>query len=756
MASFLRSLPTPVRASIPLLLGAAGPSFGLVTVTDHGLTTPTLTADDTGFTGTSNQRFGWDVESFSQSFTLADAGTLGSIYLGYNAFEDGDTLTFDLFVNDDLVQGGIVLDGNNFSGAAGDNNDGPFYWMEFDLSSLNVPLEAGTNSFKMTATANTGNSWALAPRYHLSASSYPGGELGGLPTTGDLAFAVTVLRPDVDGDGLTDDYELANTDPPSATALVPGEDDDGDGMTNEQEFHGQDSLGEVHGFGRTMASLADTDADGIDDEEELSGAQNPYQVGHFPGDAPGGAPGQATNPNDPDSDDDGILDGEEVSSGTDGFITNPNDDDTDGDTLGDEWEASNDIDPTDDGSGDIDNGDAGDPDMDSLDNGTEFALGTNPRNGDTDDDGYGDEVEDEFGSWASAGATGTDPLNPDTDGDGLLDGEENPDSGTPGGPVHASDPNDFDSDFDLYGDGDEVAQGSDPTSDTSVPTGSPFRQVGFADATGGWQIAAGVSAGAGSELLPGSGDYVLIDGSSSGNGLRIEHANPSLTALPAGTFHCSVDLRVEGELTGAGSFNILASGAQVTNSDAATHCILRLFGDGSVQAYDGSAFQPVVPVGGIVAGTTYTAQIDHNLTGGTWDARVYDRTSGALVGSISGVTVRPTSDPNAEPLYFTVGVQPPAQNSWDVAVDNMIESLDPIVVDVPDSLRVLSAGFNGGAFEVNVEGFDTGKMYVLRRSTDLQTFADVGTPFTPAASTDTVSDPSPEGPAAFYRIEEAP
>ena len=499
MASFLRSLPTPVRASIPLLLGAAGPSFGLVTVTDHGLTTPTLTADDTGFTGTSNQRFGWDVESFSQSFTLADAGTLGSIYLGYNAFEDGDTLTFDLFVNDDLVQGGIVLDGNNFSGAAGDNNDGPFYWMEFDLSSLNVPLEAGTNSFKMTATANTGNSWALAPRYHLSASSYPGGELGGLPTTGDLAFAVTVLRPDVDGDGLTDDYELANTDPPSATALVPGEDDDGDGMTNEQEFHGQDSLGEVHGFGRTMASLADTDADGIDDEEELSGAQNPYQVGHFPGDAPGGAPGQATNPNDPDSDDDGILDGEEVSSSTDGFITNPNDDDTDGDGLkdGDEydihysdplltdsdgdglpdgeevnthgtdpglfdsdddglddgWEVTHVLDPNDNGDVDPVNGATGDPDEDDLDNFTEYLLGTNPRSGDSDTDGLtdGDEVL----------VHGTDPSLPDTDGDTLSDNDELT--------VHGTDPTQADSDGDGATDGDEIATGHEPGDPDDFP-----------------------------------------------------------------------------------------------------------------------------------------------------------------------------------------------------------------------------------------------------------------------------------------------
>ena len=38
-------------------------------------------------------------------------------------------------------------------------------------------------------------------------------------------------------------------------------------------------------------------------------------------------------PDNDDTDDDGILDGEEVIPGVDGFITNPTDDDTDGDFL---------------------------------------------------------------------------------------------------------------------------------------------------------------------------------------------------------------------------------------------------------------------------------------------------------------------------------------------------------------------------------------------------------------------------------------
>jgi hypothetical protein len=44
-----------------------------------------------------------------------------------------------------------------------------------------------------------------------------------------------------DGDGLPDSYELAHTNPPSATAMAPDEDPDGDGFSNLREFqHGTD------------------------------------------------------------------------------------------------------------------------------------------------------------------------------------------------------------------------------------------------------------------------------------------------------------------------------------------------------------------------------------------------------------------------------------------------------------------------------------------------------------------------------------
>jgi hypothetical protein len=175
------------------LVGAAGAA---VTVTDNGLTAPTLGANDTGYTGATTDRFGWDTETFGQTFSVASPGTIDSIYLGYNAFDDGDTITITLSVNGSEVVSGLLLDGNNFSGdSSSDSNASPYYWMRFDLSSEAVPVTAGSNSFTLAATANTGNSWALAPRWVRNPAPYAGGAASGLATSSDadMAFVVTVV-----------------------------------------------------------------------------------------------------------------------------------------------------------------------------------------------------------------------------------------------------------------------------------------------------------------------------------------------------------------------------------------------------------------------------------------------------------------------------------------------------------------------------------------------------------------------------------
>ena len=67
-------------------------------------------------------------------------------------------------------------------------------------------------------------------------------------------------------------------------------------------------------------------------------------------------------------------------------------------------------------------------------------------------------------SDAQEAALGTDPANPDTDEDGLFDGAE---------VTAGTDPTLSDSDGDGFGDNAEVINGSDPNDPASVPPGEP-------------------------------------------------------------------------------------------------------------------------------------------------------------------------------------------------------------------------------------------------------------------------------------------
>jgi hypothetical protein len=107
-----------------------------------------------------------------------------------------------------------------------------------------------------------------------------------------------------------------------------------------------------------------------------------------------------TNPDDPDTDHDGLADRDEIELGT-----SPLNADTDGDGLADGDETRRF------GSNPL----AKDSDNDGLDDMDEVRRGTLPTQADTDGDGLADGVER---------AHGTDPLNRDTDGDGLPDGLE--------------------------------------------------------------------------------------------------------------------------------------------------------------------------------------------------------------------------------------------------------------------------------------------------------------------------------------------
>lgn len=172
------------------------------------------------------------------------------------------------------------------------------------------------------------------------------------------------LDGDTDGDGIPDDYELANELNPGDPSDAP-QDFDGDGLSNLEEFN----LG-------TDPNQADTDADGLPDGVEQDIGTDPLRA---------------------DTDLDGLIDGDEVNF----FGTDPLNADTDGGCLSDGIEVlvlgRNPFVPGDDN---------GDDDGDGLLNCDEVALSTDPANPDTDGDTRldGQEVLD-----------GTDPLVPNDD-----------------------------------------------------------------------------------------------------------------------------------------------------------------------------------------------------------------------------------------------------------------------------------------------------------------------------------------------------
>ncbi len=315
---------------------------------------------------------------------------------------------------------------------------------------------------------------------------------------------------DMDNDNLPDEWEElffpGDLTQLNGTATGPGSgagsgDFDGDGLRDIDEFNNSGN-----------PTLVDSDLDTLTDLEEFEGSLNPYQTGHIAGNPPGGVPGASTMLNIPDSDGDGVNDGQEVngqnSSGVShGFgPTNPNDGDSDGDGLPDDWEINNMIDPTDDGGGDENNGEFGDPDGDNLDNTEEFMQGTNPQQADTDGDGLNDDEElfqhntnplladtdndglddqDELNGTLDDVAHGfgpTDPLIADVDEDGLGDGDEIRGSNSGN---FVSNPIVLDTDMDGFNDGFEVLRNSNPDDSNSLPGTGDITIAGMPNASFG-------------------------------------------------------------------------------------------------------------------------------------------------------------------------------------------------------------------------------------------------------------------------------
>ena len=242
---------------------------------------------------------------------------------------------------------------------------------------------------------------------------------------------------DRDGDGVADDedddpdnpYVCTDSDDDtcddcSVTGSInpadDGPDDDGDGVCNA----GENALG-------LDPIDTDTDDDGVPDGQEPDYAEDTDGDG-------------AINALDPDSDDDGILDGTEMG------VTSPTDDtdvrrghfraDADPSTTTDPTSADTDEGGVADGAEDtnyngrLDGGetDPNDPtddttptdtDGDGLSDAQETALGSDPADADSDDDGVPDGLEPNH-SVDTDGDGLLNLLDPDSDDDGLFDGTE--------------------------------------------------------------------------------------------------------------------------------------------------------------------------------------------------------------------------------------------------------------------------------------------------------------------------------------------
>jgi hypothetical protein len=292
---------------------------------------------------------------------------------------------------------------------------------------------------------------------------------------------------DTDDDGLTDGQEvdLTGTDPNVADTDGDGtsdaaEDPDGDGLTNLEEVTGSEN--DAFDNEATDPLVADTDGGGVDDGDEVAAGTDPNNpLDDLPGDdqdqdglTDAEELLEGTDPTDPDTDGDGLKDGEEVKT----FDTDPLDPDTDTDGLtdGDEVRATDTdpLDPDSDNDGLSDgrevNNVGSDPnrkdtDGDRLGDGQEVKrFKTDPLRKDTDGDGLNDRVEVKGSANKKYDKCPTNPKRKDSDRDGLTDRQEVKRFGT--------DPCNKDTDMGGASDGKEIKAGSDPLDPRSTP-GNP-------------------------------------------------------------------------------------------------------------------------------------------------------------------------------------------------------------------------------------------------------------------------------------------
>ncbi len=241
----------------------------------------------------------------------------------------------------------------------------------------------------------------------------------------DIAtFDTDPVNPDTDGDTLQDGIEVqgslivGDTVPVNFIDLIAqldafstggidlisdptSADSDNDGLADKDEYNG------VVTYNDSNPCMADSDGDSVGDMDDYCPLNAIYSD-----EANCGAGGVGA-----DSDRDGLADVQERRLGTD-----PRNPDTDDDGLKD-GEEDVDHDGIYDESSHESNPLSADTDSDSLNDGFEVRYGTDPTNDDTDGDCITDGLEDSNLNGDYNAGSETNALSSDTDGDGLYDGQ---------------------------------------------------------------------------------------------------------------------------------------------------------------------------------------------------------------------------------------------------------------------------------------------------------------------------------------------
>ncbi len=257
---------------------------------------------------------------------------------------------------------------------------------------------------------------------------------------------------DTDGDGLTDDVEDANGNGRQDAGETSADDADTDGGGEPDGSEVAGGRDPVDNPADDQRAMNDRDGDGLTDAEEDLNGNGTFEPGE-------------TDPDNEDTDDDGIPDGTEVNGDN---PTSPTSADTDRDGIPDGVEDTNHngaLDPgeTDPTLPDTDSDGISDGVEDTNHNGMVDEGETNPRDDDTDGDGLEDGLEDgDHDGVVDEGETN--PRLSDTDRDGLDDGAEDANQNGLREP-NETDPLDPDTDDGGESDGSEVAGGRNPLDD---------------------------------------------------------------------------------------------------------------------------------------------------------------------------------------------------------------------------------------------------------------------------------------------------